>query len=60
MYLLSRIRKYITTEACIAIFKTMVLSVIEYGYIIYSGTSTGNFNKIIKFLFKHTVVVNGN
>ena len=35
LYLLSRIRKYITKSASLNIFKTMVLSLIEYGDIIY-------------------------
>ena len=38
LFLLSKIRRYITTDACINIFKTMVLSVIEYCDIIYAGT----------------------
>ena len=52
LYLLSRIRKYLTTQACITIFKTMVLSVIEYGDTIYSGTSEGNLNKIDKLFYR--------
>ena len=52
LYLLSRIRKFLTTQACINIFKTMVLSVIEYGDIIYSGTSTGNLNKIDRLFYR--------
>ena len=35
LYLVSKIRRYITVEASINIFKTMILSVIEYGNIIY-------------------------
>ena len=46
LYLLSRIRKFLTVQACINIFKTMVLSVIVYGDIIYAGTSSGNLNKL--------------
>ena len=30
LYLLSRIRKYITKQASVTIFKTMILSIIEY------------------------------
>ena len=52
LYLLSRIRKFLTTQACITIFKTMVLSVIEYGDIIYSGTSECNLNKIDKLFYR--------
>ena len=35
LYLLSRIRKYITKNASIASFKTVILSLIEYGDVIY-------------------------
>ena len=35
LYLLSRIRRYLNKEACTIIFKTMVLSIMEYGDIIY-------------------------
>ena len=52
LYLLSRIRKYITTEASIVIFKTMVMSVIEYGDIIYAGTSNRNLDKINKLFYR--------
>ena len=31
LYLLSKVRRYITTEACINVFKTMILSLLEYG-----------------------------
>ena len=48
LYLLSKIRKYITEYACINIFKTMILSVIEYCDIIYAGTSQGNLSDIDK------------
>ena len=39
LYLLSKVRKYLTMEACITVFKTMVLSIIEHGDIIYAGLS---------------------
>ena len=39
LYRLSKIRKYLTEKASIMIFKTMILSLIEYGNIIYAGTS---------------------
>ena len=52
LYLLSKIRKYLTTKACIDIFKTMVLSVIEYYDIIYAGTSQGNLGKIDKLFYR--------
>ena len=35
LYLLSKIRRYLTTEACVLIFKTMILPIIEYGDIKY-------------------------
>ena len=42
LYLLSKVCKYLTTDACILIFKTMILSLFEYRDIIYRGMSTGN------------------
>ena len=52
LYLLSRIRRYLTKQACILVFKTMVLSLIEYGDIIYSGTSKANLDKIDKLFYR--------
>ena len=46
LYLLSKVRKYLTTAACINIFKTMVLSLIEYCDIVYAGTSATNLTKV--------------
>ena len=60
LYLLSRIRRYITTDACINIFKTMVLSVLEYGDTIYSGTSINNLNKIDKLFYRGLRICTGN
>ena len=60
LYLLSKVRKYLTTEACISIFKTMVLSVIEYGDIIYSGTTLSNLNKIDKLFYRGLRICLGN
>ena len=59
LYLLSRIRKYLTTEACIAIFKTMALSVIEYDDIIYSGTSLRNLDEINKLFYRGLRICTG-
>ena len=52
LYLLSKIRKYITTEACILIFKTMILSLIEYGSIIYRGTNIANITKFKRLFYR--------
>ena len=52
LYVMSKIRKYITTNACINIFKTMVLSLIEYCDIIYAGTTQGNLNDIDKLFYR--------
>ena len=46
LYLMSKIRKYITETACINIFKTMLLSLIEYCDIIYAGTSNSKLSKL--------------
>ena len=52
LYLLSRIRRYLNNEARILIFKTMVLSILEYGNIIYSGTSKTNLEKLDKLFYR--------
>ena len=52
LYLLSKIRRYITVEASINIFKTMILSLIEYGDIIYNGTPHSNLNDIKKLFYR--------
>ena len=52
LYLMSKIRKYSTAEACITIFKTMILSLIEYGDVIYNGTSHSNLNTIDKLFYQ--------
>ena len=61
LYLLSKIRRYITVEASINIFKTMILSLIEYGDIIYNGTSESNLNDIEKLFYRGLrICVNAN
>ena len=52
LYLLSRIRKYLNVAASISIFKTMILSLIEYGDIIYTGTSQNNITKITNLFYR--------
>ena len=52
LYLLSKIRKYLTSDACTIIFKTMILSLIEYGDIIYAGTNQANLNKIVNLFYR--------
>ena len=52
LYLLSRVRRYLNKEACILIFKTMVLSIMEYGDIIYTGTSKSNLDKLDKLFYR--------
>ena len=52
LYLMSKIRKYITETACINIFKTMVLSLIEYCDIIYAGTNQGNLSNIDNLFYR--------
>ena len=60
LYLMSRIRNFLTIQACINIFKTMVLSVIEYGDIIYAGTSVGNLDKLDRLLYRGLRICLGN
>ena len=52
LYLLARIRRYITKSACITIFKSMILSLIEYGDIIYEGTTMKNLDDITKLFYR--------
>ena len=52
LYLLAKIRKYITVEACTNIFETMILSLIEYGDIVHNGTSQLNLNNIEKLFYR--------
>ena len=52
LYLLAKIRRYITTEACINIFKTMILSLLEYGDVIFSGTSVRNLSSIDRLFYR--------
>ena len=43
--ILAKIRKYVTTDVAIRIYKTLILPVLEYGDILYDGTNkklTGN------------------
>ena len=60
LFLLSKIRRFLTVQACITIFKTMVLSVIEYGDIIYAGTSSNNLDRIDKLFFRGLRICLGN
>ena len=52
LYVLSKIRRYITSEACILIFKTMILPLMEYGDIIFTGTSTNNLLKVDRLFYR--------
>ena len=52
LYLLAKIRRYITTEACINVFKTMILSLLEYDDVIFAGTSVRNFSSIDLLFFR--------
>ena len=52
LYLLSKIRKYITVDACIIIFKTMIPSLFEYRDLVYNGTSQKNLDDIEKLFYR--------
>ena len=52
LYVMSKIRKYLTQNACITVFKTMILSLIEYGDIIYEGTTVKNLDNISKLFLR--------
>ena len=45
-FLLSKIRKYITFEAALRIYKTMILPIIEYGDILYDGSNSKLLGKL--------------
>ena len=60
LYLLSRIRRYLNKKACTIIFKTMVLSIMEYGDIIYAGTSKANLDKIDKLFYRGLRICDAN
>ena len=60
LFLMSKIRKFLTSQACITIFKTMVLSVIEYGDIIYTGTSARNLDRIDRLFYRGLRICLGN
>ena len=44
--LLSKVRKYITTDAAIRIYKTMILPLVDYGDILYDGTNSALLTKL--------------
>ena len=60
LYLLSKIRKYLTTNACINIFKSMVLPLMEYGDIVYARTSSENLQKISKLFYRGLRICDNN
>ena len=49
IYLLSKIRRYITEETAIFIFKTMIAPILDYGDILYSGGTNKNVSNLQKF-----------
>ena len=46
LFLLSKIRKYITFDAANRIYKTMILPIVEYGDVLYDGSSQKLLGKI--------------
>ena len=46
------IKKYLTEDACTTNSKTMVLALIEYGDMIYEGTSQCNLNKLSTLFYR--------
>ena len=45
-YLLSKIRSYITHDAALRIYKTMILPIIEYGDVLYDGSNSRLLSKL--------------
>ena len=52
LFLLAKIRKYLMKEASIVIFKSMIVSLIEYGDIIYEGTNNKNLDTIARLFYR--------
>ena len=48
LYLLSKIRHCINEDACICIYKTMIVPLFDYGDVIYSGSSDKNLSRLQK------------
>ena len=59
LYLLSKIRKYLTKHASILIFKTMILALIKYGNTIYAGTTNNNLDKLDKLFYRGLRICDG-
>ena len=47
-------------DACITIFKTMILSLLEYGCVIYRGTGTSNISKVNKLFYRGLIICTNN
>ena len=52
LYLFSKIRKYINVQTSMNIFKTKILSLIEYGNIIYKSTLQTHLNSIDRMFYR--------
>ena len=52
LYLLSKLGRYLTKDECITIFKTMILSLLEYSCVIFRGTGTSNISKVNKLFYR--------
>ena len=46
LYMISKIRKYINEQTAIRIFQTVIAPLIEYGDIIYAGTTVKKLDKL--------------
>ena len=46
LYMLSKIRKYINEQTATRIFQSMIAPLIDYGDIIYAGTTNKNLDKL--------------
>ena len=53
------LKMYLNKEASIMVLKTMVLSLIEYGDIIYAGTSIANLDKLDKLFYRGLRICDG-
>ena len=48
LYIISKVRNNITDGTCLRIYKTMILPLLDYGDVIYSGTSQKNLDRLQK------------
>ncbi len=46
MYLMKRVKQYLTEKSCLLIYKSFILPIIEYGNVLYRNTNKSNLCKL--------------